>query len=86
MEPPPSGGQHQSIDEALQRGFFMGIRMGRFDRGLPEDYPRQRITLERVAIAGKRAVEQKKEWEERGILVCTESLKLAHCALDKAKE
>jgi hypothetical protein len=42
--------------------------------------------LERVAIAGKRAVEQKKEREERGILVCAESLKLAHCALDKAKE
>ncbi len=66
MEPPASGGQHQSIDEALQRGFFMGIRMGRFDRGLPEDYPRQRITLERVAIAGIRAEVQKRSGKREG--------------------
>jgi hypothetical protein len=78
-------GSTKRLDEVLQRGFSTGDTDGlvRCD----EEPGGLQITLEKVAMAKKRwAADQKKEWEERGTTVCTESLKLADRALDKTTE
>jgi hypothetical protein len=56
-------GSTKGLDEVLQTGFIMGLKMDRFDMSKSlEDF---RITLEKVTIADKWAMNPKRAWEVR---------------------
>jgi hypothetical protein len=73
----------RSLQEALQQGFTMGIRMARFSMAKSiEDY---KVTVDRVAMAVKCNENLKFAWIRKGSAAFGELLREADEALEKAR-
>jgi hypothetical protein len=74
----------RSLQEALQQGFTMGIRMARFSMTKSiEDY---KVTVDRVTMAVKWDENLKFAWICKGSAACRELLREADKTWEKARE